>query len=314
MGSSVQISEMPVITKVQCSKSLCKSCKESTKTATKTAIESWFNEKNDLGLCPGAIYLNGFVDGVHKYRKIIPCNKSYCRVCGTPGSLYHRQKFARGLTKMLGVSALGYFVFTFPDNVRSKLLSKEVLGAFQDFVRDLLKGYPFVLGGVSRWHWGGDKSPEVWNPHLNVLINLKGGVISKTILNKIRAKVLWWIFVHLGKVDCVFIHYQYCLDVPKIVHSWNYITRPTLLLCGESWVNILIEILYNFRNVRWWGYWNKRSDEFLGKGVRVLLDESIKWKFGGSFKDVSVELLNPIEWEYKGFGIFYRSRASPDFS
>lgn len=278
----------------------------------KKALESWFGGKVTESMCPSAVYLNGFVEGIHKYRKVLPCNKSYCRVCGTPGSLVHRQRFARGLSKMLGVSSLGYFVFTFPEKVRSRLLSQETLGAFQDFVRDLLREYPFILGGVSRWHWGGDIHKGVWNPHLNVLVNIKGGVISRAVINSIRARVLWWIFDNLGEVNCVFIHYQYCIETPRKVHKWKYITRPTLLLCGELWVYNLIELLHNFRNIRWWGHWDKCPDKCLDEGVRVLCDESIEWKFGGSFKDVSLELLSSPEWEYKGYGIFYRSRASPD--
>ena len=163
-------------------------------TSKKKSLEEWFNGPDRTGLCSGSKYLKGIVEDEVKYCKIIPCNKADCPVCGEPGSLAHRRRFARGLPNILGASSLGYFVFTFPKKVRSELMNQETLGAFQDFVRDLLNNYPFVLGAVSRWHWGGDESQGVWNPHLNVLVNVKGGMIPRAVINSIRSRVLWWLF------------------------------------------------------------------------------------------------------------------------
>jgi len=277
----------------------------------KKALELWFGGKFAFGVCLSAIYLNGFVDGVRKYIKIIPCNKSYCKVCGKAGSLAHRQRFARGLNKILGSNYLGYFVFTFPKEVRSKFMDTRLLNDFQNFIKELLRGYPFVVGGVSCWHWSGDKSGG-WNPHLNVVVSVKNGLISKAILQSIRARVLWWVYCNIKiELETVVIHYQYNLKPVKKVHIWKYVTRPTMLNCGEKLLCVLPDLLYNYRNVRWFGQWNKCPDKMLGEGSRVLSDESIEWRFGSSLKNIYVELLSE-DWEYKGYGIFYyNSRASP---
>jgi len=71
-------------------------------------------------------------------------------------------------------------------------------------------------------------------------------------------------------------------------------------------------LLHNFRNVRWSGHWDKCPDKYLDEGIKILCDKSIKWEYGGSFKDISVELLNDPEWEYKGYGVFQHTRASPE--
>lgn len=335
-------------TKLQEGEILLKNSEISTsegKEKLKKAVGSWFCSDSFPGVCPNSKYLKGYIDyrvklryiifkdkgkrkvflkpkrvkdtGRIEYIKGIPCGKEYCYICGQKGSLLHRQRVARGLSKIKGSKALGYFVFTFPEKVRDRLLNQKVLGAFQDFVRDLFKEYPFILGQVSRWHWSGDKHKGVWNPHLNVLLNVKGGVVSKAVLNRIRARAFWWIFDHLGKIDCVWVKYSYCLSIPEMVHKWKYVTRPTMLnlsLFNKSEeLSIYAQVLHNYRNTRWSGHWDKCSDVSLSSGVRILNDKAIWWEYDkkGHFLSLSNSLLDNPEWEYKGYGVFQSTRASP---
>lgn len=280
----------------------------------KENIKSWFGGEDNPGWCPDTKYIEGIdkKTGVLKFCKSIPCGKASCDVCGKPGSLAHRRRIARGYSKILGASTLGYFVFTFPEKVRSGLKDKKTLGDFEDFIRDLLSKYPFVLGVVRCWHWGGDEHKGVFNPHLNVLVNIKGGMISKAVLKYLRAKVKWWLFDRFLYRGPVFIHYNYCVNNSMRIHKWKYFTRPTLLLCGPDQVKVLTVLLHNFRNVRWSGHWDKCPDEYLDRGHKVLFDESIRWEYVGSFKLLSSKILNDPGWDYLGCGVFQRTRASPE--
>ena len=266
-------------------------------------LDEWFGGQNkNYGVCPSARYLDGYKDDKRAYRKVIPCGRECCDVCGQEGSLLHRQRFARGFSKIAGVKSLGYFVFTFPVEVRGALLEVSLLSEFQTFIGKLLTSYSWCGGWVSRWHWGGEKS-KCWHPHLNVLVSGVGW-LEYEVIQDIKERARVWVCENIVLVNDVVVEYRYCSNVKQRVHRWRYVCRPTLLLTGgDMWLLNLIGKLHNFRNTRWSrSGWIKLQDKIDNKGLDIFNDKSIKWVYKGYFKDVEYETLE--EWSYKGYGIF----------
>ena len=147
--------------------------------------------------------------------------------------------------------------------------------------------------GITRWHWFGTEYPGKLNPHLNVLVDadslsdevraevqpaverrkeeLKGskqtkevrkesrgikcyerrtsGYLPKPLLERIKEDLR----TSLGVCDLI-VHYSYCDKPGQMLNKVHYVTRATFR--EYSWDPYLAEeVLYNFRNTRWWGSW-----------------------------------------------------------
>jgi len=242
-------------------------------------------------LCPNA----GYVWAIHcdkKYYKIIPCGRETCPVCGRKGSMLHKQRFMRGLVRINQMSALGYFVVTFPLAIRESFLDRELLSKFMDWFRELMKEFGFKRG-VMRWHWAGDEN-KVFHPHLNVLV--EGRFLSyKEVVYPIKCAVISWVRKHIKyKGDGVTVRYSYCKKKAKKFHKWRYVCRPTMLLLGEDMWKVDM-FLHGFRNTRWWGSWDFESNlakkvkdwrtlSCLERGICPVCGSELSWVYKPSFK------------------------------
>jgi hypothetical protein len=282
-------------------------------------LDKYFN-KTSFGICQDSSYLNGRVNGIIKYKKIIPCGKEICHVCGQKDSLLHRQRFARGIYKMISRRTLGYFVFTVPEELRKDFSTKEILKDFTSYVIFLLrndvvlsvndkikviKGYD---KGFVRWHFSGDKT-KGYKPHLNVLVG-RGAFIEKEELKiymeYFNARLNEWIQKNLDDKfnKKLIINYSFCSTVNKIINKYKYVVRPTMLNIGPDDLMFYYLKLQNFRNARWWGEWEVfpwSREKLDSKELKLFNNEEIKWEFAGKLADCWNDILS---LEYLGFGIF----------
>jgi len=291
-------------------------------------LDKYFNKKS-FGICSESSYLNGMVNGVKKYAKIVPCGKELCPVCGQKDSLLHRQNFARGIYKMLSRKTLGYFVFTLPEEFRKDFLSQGILRDFTSYIIKLLKkdveisyeyefngkkyGFQEIIKGYdkgyTRWHFSGDIGKKCYKPHLNVLVG-RGAWIDKEKLIAYREyfnnEVNKWIQLNLDykfnkKLD---INYSYRNTINKVVHTFKYVVRPTMLNIGTEDLMFCSIKLKNFRRVRWWGKWEVYKwvkEKINSEALKLFNDDDVKWEFVGKLKDNYNDIMS---MEYLGFGIF----------
>lgn len=151
----------------------------------------------------------------------------------------------------------------------------------------------YFARGVGRWHWFGDRMTGKYNPHFNVLIDfdslvddarselqadveayrlsLEQGSQGKKVRREVRGIEMY----QRGKsgympkplldrivsdlrdaLDCpeLIVHYSYKDKPGQIVQTVRYITRATFK--DATWERYMVEELYNFRNIRWWGSWS----------------------------------------------------------
>jgi hypothetical protein len=154
-----------------------------------------------------------------------PCKKEWCPDCGTPGSLYHKERYVNALFYAfqiwLNTGNVGYFVFTSPLEVREKWKDKRVLSSVASDIRKILQEEGFLYG-LWYWHLAGDSG--VFYPHLNVLI--PWGYLAEEKLEHIKNAVRI-------KLGIYVVHYQYARDLERVKHMVYYITRPTWNLQSE---------------------------------------------------------------------------------
>jgi len=205
-------------------------------------------------------FIAGECENGHRFAKELVCGKEFCSVCGEDGSVAHLRRFARWLPKIQQMGQLGYFVFTIPEELRSKYRTKKALSGLGHQVQELLKGFGYSRG-LRRWHWFGDKSTK-YNPHLNVLVD--GGWMSPKKLKAINRA-----YASLVGAAVIDIKYRYRLSPGKMVHSLKYVTRATFR-DYELDLEMALE-LRGFRNMVVWGrgQWDGEAawslDELSGK-------------------------------------------------
>ncbi|MBA7661012.1 hypothetical protein ES703_69022 [subsurface metagenome] len=191
--------------------------------------------------CPG-YFLVGSCENGHRYAKELYCGREWCPVCGDEWSAAHQRKFSRWLSKAMQIRTMGYFVFTIPQELRSKYRTKKALSKLGHQVQELLKGFGYSRG-LRRWHFFGDKSTK-WHPHLNVLVD--GGFVSPRKLDLVKA-------AYAGILGCqvIDVNYQYRRSPGEMVHSLKYVTRASFR--DFNWDQEMADELHGFRNQLWWG-------------------------------------------------------------
>lgn len=199
-------------------------------------LESIFKTK-----CPG-YWIQGSCENGHRYAKELYCGREWCEVCGEEWSATHQRRFARWISKATQVRTMGYFVFTMPEELRSRYRTKKALSGLGHQVQELLKSYGYSRG-LRRWHFFGEKSTR-WHPHLNVLVD--GGYLAPEKLDLIKRE-------YAGILGCqvVDVHYRYRRSPGEKVHSLKYVTRATFR--DYSWDPRMALELRGFRNQLWWG-------------------------------------------------------------
>ncbi|MBA7646507.1 hypothetical protein ES703_54271 [subsurface metagenome] len=191
--------------------------------------------------CPG-YWIQGSCENGHRYAKELYCGREWCLVCGEEWSATHQRRFSRWISKATQVRTMGYFVFTIPEELRSKFRTKRALSRLGHQVQELLRSYGYSRG-LRRFHFFGDKSTK-WHPHLNVLVD--GGYLSPEKLDLIKA-------AYAGILGCqvVDVNYRYRRSPGEMVHTLKYVTRATFR--DYSWDSRMALELRGFRNQLWWG-------------------------------------------------------------
>ncbi|GAI70317.1 unnamed protein product, partial [marine sediment metagenome] len=75
---------------------------------------------------------------------------------------------------MQQIESLGYWVITYPKEVRLFVRTKKSLGSQRDKLIRALKALGYSRG-MTRWHFFGDQSTE-YHPHQNAIVD--GGYLS----------------------------------------------------------------------------------------------------------------------------------------
>lgn len=215
-----------------------------------------------------------------KWQKILVCGREWCPHCGRKDSERHMQRYARWLPRVQQVMSAGYWVVTVPKSHRDALRWPSELTRVRGIVKRVLKAEGFSRG-VMRWHFAGDKHPEAWHPHLNVLV--PGGKLSKDRLESTKSalrEALDW-------PEAV-IHYSYRSGPARLCHVARYITRPTWG-GGPEWETEVAERMHGWRNDCWFGrwdgptLWSLTGDGEVGelveleKGICPCCRERIRW-------------------------------------
>lgn len=234
-------------------------------------LESLAKRSVDLDLifktkCPG-YWIQGNCENGHRYAKELYCGREWCEVCGEEWSATHQRRFARWINKATQVRTMGYFVFTIPEELRSKYRTKRALSRLGHQVQELLRSYGYSRG-LRRWHFFGDRSTR-WHPHLNVLVD--GGYLAPEKLDLIKA-------AYAGILGCqvIDVNYRYRRSPGEKVHSLKYVTRATFR--DYSWDPRMALELRGFRNQLWWGSgkWEQEPawslDDLQGPGKQDLAE------------------------------------------
>lgn len=246
------------------------------------------SQKTHSGKCGSwAIMTECSGEQAHKFVKRLVCGLEWCPECGKDGSPAHLRRIARWLPKARQIRDMGYLVIEFPDDFRMSLLNKDLLKVMADKTIKVLAGKRmgrrgrvggYFSRGLLRWHWFGDicthekrKSDNLvvcklsgkvcpnkhktecpkfvnsgkFNPHLNILVDGEYLDNLDDIKQSLRAG--------LGVPDLI-VRYNYCDTPAQKYHKVRYITRATFT--NYDWSPELADVLYKFRNIRWWGKWD----------------------------------------------------------
>lgn len=225
-----------------------------TLTAVKIPSVTSIRANGEETTCP-AWFNHGVCDNGHEFARLDYCGREWCPICGAKDSDTHKRRFARWLPKAQTFHVMGYLILTIPEHIREEYRSKKALnilcksmtnGDKSKNIIGILKEMGFDIG-LSRWHWFGDKSNK-WNPHLNIL--LEHARLTHSQLRQIKAA-----WAGLLGTDVVDVHYEYSYKIPKMVFWLKYVTRATFK--DYQWEPLMATRLYNFRNNKTWGDFNR---------------------------------------------------------
>lgn len=160
----------------------------------------------------------------------------------------------------------------------------------------------YFARGIARWHYFGDKKPGKWNPHLNILVDFgslydrvrnelqadieayQAGLLAGKKTRRIRRELQGIDMFLRGKsgylpmpllerikaelreaLNCpeLIVNYSKRDSPAEIVHSVRYVTRATFR--DYTWDEYMVQQLYDFRNIRWWGSWKGEAVWQLGE-------------------------------------------------
>ena len=181
------------------------------------------------------------------------CGREWCEKCR---KVMHNRRISRLLPKARQFETAGYWVVTYPEELRPTLRTKKALSLARSRLLTALK----LLGyrrGFLRWHFFGDKSLK-YHPHQNALVD--GRYLDPDELDRqkefIRKSILspWEYKSYKGKLD---IHYRYCKTPRRIYHTLKYILRATFK--ERAWDETMAERLYRFHNAMSWGKWDETA-------------------------------------------------------
>jgi hypothetical protein len=209
--------------------------------------------------CPGFAVI-GQCENTHTYAREIICNREWCsdEGCGGNHGKAHNRRIAHYLPKAQQLPLAGYMVLTIPPELRHKYKTQTALARLGTAARRMFQRQGFDRG-LRRWHFFGDPPSDQlptaqdnmnYHPHLNVL--LPAGFLSESQLDAIRSA--WGRILDAPKKR-INIWYEYRTTPQEIVHTLNYILRPTFLFW--QWNQPLAWELLGFRNTQTWGRWHE---------------------------------------------------------
>lgn len=256
--------------------------------------------KREKDIRCGAWGLVGETEAGEKFMRQTDCGREWCPRCR---EATHKRRLARWLPKALKLGSMGYHVFTYPLAERPRT-SRE-LGKFEWVTTEILKRHGFGRG-LGKFHWFGDKSVGVWNPHLNYLT--ESGHLGPEIISALKREVCG----ELGLSQVVY-NYHYSVDRPRKIFWLKYVTRPTFL--DKTWALDMADELYNFRNSITWGAWEDPGPRKNLKAEAVRLERAAagyfdnKWNLPRAEKSLAyMEQIKagfspltglPIKWRQK---------------
>jgi hypothetical protein len=159
--------------------------------------------------------------------------------------------------KIFQLQTVNYWVVTVPLNLRP-LFGKEGLNAFRRYlIRKVKREFPGCKG-FSRFHWAGDKRPDLYAPHLNILFSGPGWIEPET-LQRYRREISAWMKTtfKLNHYPAANIYTSYTSNTEKKKHLVNYITRATFF--GNA--GAIQSIIKGFRNTAPFGKWDKAEEQ-----------------------------------------------------
>lgn len=201
----------------------------------------------------GSFMIVGHCESGHRFGKQVYCGREWCENCREQS---HKRRIARWIPKVTQIDSMGYWVITFPEQMRVFMRQKRALSKLGIKTTRALKALGYTRG-LRRWHYFGDQG-EGYHPHINIIV--EGGYLEPAELERqkeyIRSRLLSKnIRKALGKLGLVQdIYYQYHTTPADKYHKVQYITRATFL--NYTWDRKLALELRGFRNAAWWGSWS----------------------------------------------------------
>lgn len=216
--------------------------KENVEEAEKRREEDLFRKRSKEVRC-GAWGMVGETEAGEKIIKSTDCGRDWCEE-GDCRESSHKRRMARWLPKAKKIGSMGYSVFTFPIAERPRTARK--LNKFEWVITEVLKRHGLARG-LGRYHWFGDKSVGVFNPHLNYLT--ESGHLDKELMASLKREIC----EELGLSRMIW-KYSHNSDRAWKLHKLKYVLRPTFL--RREWSPAMADELYNFRNSFAWGLWD----------------------------------------------------------
>jgi len=207
----------------------------------------------------GAWGLVGETEAGERFMRQTDCGREWCPRCREST---HKRRLARWIPKALKIGSMGYHVFTYPLAERPRTARE--LGKFEWVTTEILKRQGFDRG-LCKYHWFGDKSVGVWNPHLNYLT--ESGHLEPELIAALKKEIC----AELGLSQVVY-NYHYSSDRPRKIFWLKYVTRPTFL--NKTWAPDMADELYNFRNSITWGAWGDPGPRKNLKAEAVRLERA----------------------------------------
>jgi hypothetical protein len=197
-----------------------------------------------LGFC-GKWASKGTCENGHRHSRTIDCGRPWCTIDGCR-ERSHMRKVSRWLPKAFKMGWMGYWVITFPLDMREEMKRglKKNLTEIRNTIEALLRSLGFDVG-LYVWHYYSEKQPGVWNPHFNNFT--ESGYLADDFLELVKALIR----EALGLPENSDIHYSYTKSIRTKLHNLKYVCRPTFL--DQSWDYGLADQLFNFKNAGSWG-------------------------------------------------------------
>lgn len=284
-----------------------------------SSSEEYIKEMKKVDMCgKSLIKLLDTGDMSTHYKKIF-CHKAFCPDCGRRKGRVHKKRMRAVLTKLKGAKDInfGQHIFTFPQEVREIMKSRDLLNKAIRAITKIIKKNFGKRGIFINLHIGGDKNKGVYKPHINVDVVLKKEETYKLTKEK-REKIKndWneWLLKNLGIEGKRPYNYRFKNTLRKVLHEIEYMTRPVGFAELENYdqktQEFLVVEMKNFKYLRFGGKLSNTeySDEcehiandFEGKakGYFIMQDIISIGEFNLQFRNKDLEVLGDGHYRVK---------------